>query len=46
MQQRADFGAKYGRQRATLDTQKIRKINAFAIFGSGYRSEDQEFKSP
>jgi hypothetical protein len=43
VRQRAVFGAKYGLNRATLDAQKVRKINDFAI--SGLLAADQKVRS-
>jgi hypothetical protein len=43
VQQRADFGAEHGLNRATLDAQKVRKINDFAI--SGLLATDQKVRS-
>jgi hypothetical protein len=43
VQQRADFRAKCGRQRATADAQKVRNINDLAIFG--LLATDQKVRS-
>jgi hypothetical protein len=43
VRQRAVFGAKTGLNRATLDAQKVRKINDFAI--SGLLATDQKVRS-
>jgi hypothetical protein len=43
VQQRADFGAEHGLNRATLDAQKVREINDFAI--SGLLATDQKVRS-